>query len=189
MEITMKHRAVGTAGLATVLFLASITQAFAGGLINRESYSGEYAFSYDDCGFWVDVASEFGGRAQFRVGTGPDDGAFFVHDNYWGREVHVRRGTTDSVVISGDGLFQETRGTRVEGTVFLFESVNAGQPFVVTDADGDVVLRDRGVIRQTLLFDTLGDDMPGGVVIAEVDLDIGGPHPGFFGVDLCPLLD
>jgi hypothetical protein len=42
-----------------------------------------------------------------------------------------------------------------------------------------VIVRDRGVIRHTVLFDTLGDGMPGGEFLAETDTDVNGPHPGF----------
>jgi hypothetical protein len=45
---------------------------------------------------------------------------------------------------------------------------------------GAVVLRNRGVIRTTILFDTLGDDTPGGVTLEELDVSVAGPHPGFF---------
>jgi hypothetical protein len=45
---------------------------------------------------------------------------------------------------------------------------------------GAVLLRDRGVIRTTILFDTLGDDTPGGVTLEELDVSVAGPHPGFF---------
>jgi hypothetical protein len=42
------------------------------------------------------------------------------------------------------------------------------------------VLRDRGVIRTTILFDTLGDETPGGEFLDEIDVEVSGPHPGFF---------
>jgi hypothetical protein len=38
---------------------------------------------------------------------------------------------------------------------------------------------DRGVIRHTFLFDTLGDSQPGGDFIVELSDDVHGPHPGF----------
>ena len=41
------------------------------------------------------------------------------------------------------------------------------------------MLRDRGAITTTYLFDTLGDDVPGGDFIEELDVRISGPHPGF----------
>jgi hypothetical protein len=75
----------------------------------------------------------------------------------------------------------------VEGTVFEFTSVLAGQPFTVWDSNGNVIVRDRGVVRQVLRFDTLGNDVPGGEFVAEVSFSVHGPHPGL-DLDLCSLL-
>jgi hypothetical protein len=58
-------------------------------------------------------------------------------------------------------------------------SIEAGQPFVIEDADGKVVLRDRGVIRNTYLFDTLGDGQTGGSFVEELKFVVRGPHPSF----------
>ena len=98
--------------------------------------------------------------------------------------------TTSSigVITGGNGLFQDTRATRVEGTIFEFTSINAGQPFIVQDSHGNVIVRDRGVIRQVLEFDTLGDDVPGGEFVADVSFSVHGPHPGLE-FDLCSPLD
>jgi len=43
----------------------------------------------------------------------------------------------------------------------------------------DVIVRDRGVIRHTYLFDTLGHGEPGGEFIEETQTSVHGPHPGF----------
>ena len=45
------------------------------------------------------------------------------------------------------------------------------------DAAGNVILRDRGVIRHHFLFDTLGDGMPGGITLDDQIIGVGGPHP------------
>lgn len=147
-------------------------------MYQREKYAGEDAFSYDDCGFWVDVAVTFNGTAHIRTGKGKDASAFFLHDNYEYREVHTRRDTGESFILWGNGVFQETKAIRIEGNVFEFTSVNAGQPFVVTDSDGNILVRDRGVIRETLRFDTLGDGTPGGEFVASIAFEVHGPHPG-----------
>ncbi len=41
------------------------------------------------------------------------------------------------------------------------------------------MLRDRGVIRYSVLLDSLGDDEPGGNLIEEFPPERRGPHPGF----------
>ena len=52
---------------------------------------------------------------------------------------------------------------------------------------GRIVSRDRGVIRETYLFDTLGDATPGGLFLETLGLRVSGPHPllpgGFFDGD------
>ncbi|MFL5775430.1 MAG: hypothetical protein ACJ76W_04065 [Chloroflexota bacterium] len=77
--------------------------------------------------------------------------------------------------------------THVEATIFEFTSINSGQPFVVRDSDGNLVMRDRGVIREVIQFDTLGDDVPGGEFVTGVSFSVSGPHPGL-DVDLCSFL-
>ena len=157
-------------------------------VILRDHYSDDYAFSFDDCGFWMDVSGHDEGIAQIRVGKGDLTTAFFLHDNYSFLETWTRRDTGDYFTLGGNGLFQETKATPVEGTIFEFTSINAGQPFVVWDSDGNVVVRDRGVIRQVIQFDTLGDDVPGGEFVAVVSFSVSGPHPGF-DFDLCAMLE
>ena len=59
----------------------------------------------------------------------------------------------------------------------MFTTIFAGQPILIRDMTGRVVSRDRGVIRETYLFDTLGDDTPGGVYLEQIGLLARGPHP------------
>lgn len=157
-------------------------------VVLRDHYSEDYAFSFDDCGFWIDVSGNATGMALLRVGKGDLATAFFLHDNFSFLETWTRRDTGDSFTLGGNGLFQETRATHVEGTIFEFTSVLAGQPFIVWDSDGNVILRDRGAIMQVLQFDTLGDDVPGGEFVADVSFSVHGPHPGL-DFDPCALLD
>src|SRR5688572_9965452 len=88
----------------------------------RVRHIGTDGFSYDDCGFDVDVAVEFGGVFQIRTGTGKEAYAFFAHDNYWYRETHVSEDGR-SLTITGNGNFKETKAVRVEGSVFTFTSI------------------------------------------------------------------
>jgi hypothetical protein len=75
----------------------------------------------------------------------------------------------------------------VEGDILEFEAVEAGQPFVVYDADGNLVLRDRGSIHHHALFDTGGDDVVGADFIEDLGADVHGPHPGFE-TDFCEII-
>jgi hypothetical protein len=63
-------------------------------------------------------------------------------------------------VVRGNGLVSEIKATLVSGTIYEFVAIEAGQPFVLEDAAGNVIVRDRGVIRHTAPFDTLGDGRP-----------------------------
>ena len=73
--------------------------------------------------------------------------------------------------------FNEVKATHVGGNVFEFRSVEAGQPFVVQDSDGNVVARNRGSVRVTFVFDSEGDDEPGGIYLDDLDVRVAGPHP------------
>ena len=113
------------------------------------------------------------------MGKGDQASAFFTRDTFSYREVHTNLETGLSFVVRGHGVFNEVRATPLGGTLFAFEAVEAGQPFVIEDAEGNVVVRDRGALRHRIVFDTLGDDVPGGIVIEEFESSVHGPHPGF----------
>lgn len=157
-------------------------------IVERSAYEGTDSFTYDFCGFVVEVDVTFHGVASVRAGKGPLDTAFFVHDKYWYTETHSANGKF--FTISGNGLFQETKAVPLGDNLFEFTAVDAGQPFVVRGMDGEVLIRDRGSIRGTVIFDTLGDDEPGGVFVEELEFRLNGPHPGFFvdPTEACPLL-
>ncbi len=177
------------AAAAICLLVTLVLPASAGAtIVERDRYEGTDSFSYDFCGFDVEVGVTFHGVTSIRAGKGKLDSAFFLHDKFWFTETHSANGK--SFTISGNGLFQETKAVPVGGTLFEFSSVEAGQPFVVRDMDGDLLLRDRGAVKQTVVFDTLGDGVPGGVFVEEVDIRIAGPHPGFFvdPTEACALL-
>jgi hypothetical protein len=165
-----------------VLSLAVTTAlAFAQGatatVIEQQHYSDTDSFSFDDCGFTLNVEESFSGHFLLRVDKGGE--AFLVKDAFSFRNVLTNPETGEWFVIRGHGVFHETQATQVSGTIYEFTSIEAGQPFVIEDSAGNVVVRDRGVIRRTALFDTLGDGQPGAVFIQEIETVVHGPHPGF----------
>lgn len=147
-------------------------------VVERDRYSFDFSDTYGDCGFEVDVEGAQSGHLRIRAGKGKTDTAFFLRDNYTYTETHTNVDSGAFLTIEGNGVFNEVRATRVEGNVFEFTAVEAGQPFVVYDSDGNLVLRDRGVVRYHVLFDTGGDDVPGGEVL-DISAELRGPHPGF----------
>lgn len=157
-------------------------------VVERGHYADTFAFSYDDCGPSVDVEGEFSGVFRIRQGKNQNETAFFLMDNFSYQEVHTNVDTGEWFLVRGDGVFNETKATRIEGNIFEFVSVEAGQPFVVEDSDGNVIIRDRGAIRRRILFDTEGDDVPGGIDIEFLSAEVHGPHPGFF-TDFCDIVN
>jgi hypothetical protein len=149
-------------------------------VIEQQHYAFSFSEDFELCGIAVHEEGEVRGTAHFRVAKGDLDSAFFSHDNYESTSTITNPANGKFLVIERNALFHETVGTRVEGTIFQFTAVEAGQPFVLRDMSGGIVLRDRGVIRSTILFDTLGDETPGGEFLALVDEQVAGPHPGFF---------
>lgn len=180
------RRLAGTLGVTAALGLGgapvlATTQ-------DREFFSGTDSFSYSDCGFPVDVEVTFSGHEHVRVLKGGQ--AFLGHVNVRFEEVHTNRQTGKWFVLRGKSLFHEISGTHVEGNIYEFEAIEAGQPFVVEDSDGNVVVRDRGVIRFRSLFDTLGDGMPGGELVADLGAVVHGPHEGFSeDFDFCGMVE
>jgi hypothetical protein len=172
-----RFKVVGLWALALIAVLAFTTVPAAGTVIEQQHYSGTDSFSFDDCGFTLEVESEFEGHFLLRVDKGGE--AFLVKDTFSYRDVLTNPETGQWFVQRGKGLFHEIKATLIGGTIYEFVAVEAGQPFVIEDSAGNVVVRDRGVIRHTALFDTLGDGTPGAVFLEETHTAVNGPHPGF----------
>ena len=171
--------AAAAVAAAALTVLAVWSQAAGATIVDGGPYEFSYAFSYDDCGFPVEVEGVASGHVRLREGKGAEAGTFFLRDTFSYREVHTNLDTGLSFVQRGHGVFNEVRATSLGGTIFEFEAVEAGQPFVIEDAAGNVVVRDRGALRHRIVFDTLGDDEPGGEVLEELGTSVHGPHPGF----------
>jgi hypothetical protein len=183
----MARRVIVTAFTAVALALGLAAGPVGATQYLHDRYSDDEQFTFDECGYLLDVTAHAEGVAHIRTGKGDQASAFFLHDNYEFHETWTRRDTGEWFTISGNGLFQETRAIHIGGTQFAFRSVDAGRPFVVTAQDGTVIVRDRGVIRQEIIFDTLGDATPGGEFVEFVSVSVAGPHPGL-DFDICAVL-
>ena len=150
-------------------------------VIMHETYSDSFSEDFEECGMPRHLESVFSGRFHFRVGKHGDESAFFVHDRGRFTDTITNPANDRFFTVEGHLLFNEIKATRVVGNVFEFTAINAGA-VLVRDDSGKVVLRDRGSIRNTILFDTLGDGVPGGVFVDDVSEVIHGPHP-FFTLD------
>jgi hypothetical protein len=173
----MKKSAVAClAALAVALLVIGASPA-AATVVESGFYSDTDSFSFDDCGFTLDVESEFSGHFVVRADKGGQ--AFYGKDNFSYRDVYTNPETGGWFVVRGNALFSEIKATQVSGNIYEFVAIEAGQPFVIEDSAGNVIVRDRGVIRHTALLDTLGDGEPGAEFIEETHTSVRGPHPGF----------
>jgi hypothetical protein len=146
-----------------------------------QSYSGtDPAQDFTFCGLDIHEVFTFSGKMLIRAGTGDLAGAFFGHDNYQYLDTWTNVANGKFFTISGNALNQDVQATHVEGSIFEFVTHQVGQPYTVRDMTGAVVLRDRGSLSFTYLFDTGGDNVPGGTNLEDISLRVSGPHPGFF---------
>lgn len=166
-----------TSLVAAALVAASVAASAQATVRERFTEESEWSF-VEDCGFPVEVSGSGTGLYIVREGKNRDQGAFPVLNRFEYSETWTNPATGEWFVVRGHGLFNEVEATHVEGSIFEFRFVQAGQPFVIEDSSGRVVERNRGSVHVTYLFDTQGDAQPGGDWIADVGVRIAGPHPG-----------
>jgi hypothetical protein len=139
------------------------------------------------CGIDVQVEGAASGIINLRVGKGDKATAFFEHDVIAYRETWTAANGR-FVTVTGKASFNDVKAVPLGDNLFRFTLVEAGQPFRLVDSQGDLLIRDRGSLRFTIVFDTLGDDTPGGIVVEELEPNVRGPHPGFDDATLCPVI-
>ncbi len=174
----MKNRVRVTLAIVAALTSGAAAAAPAAVVEKGRFVDEPYGFSYD-CGFPVEVTGVASGNFRLREGTGDDATAFFALDRISYREIHTNPKTGEWFSRRGHFANNEVGATRVEGSLFSVKIIKAGQVAVIEDSDGNLVSRDRGVIRRTILFDTGGDQEPGGEFVDLIDLRLAGPHPTF----------
>lgn len=172
--MSIPSRATLLAGAAALAFAVSATGAQAATPVTvNAAESG----TFDDCGFVI--AYDFTATSTYfdREVPGSDGQAFRKHQVYRFRNVLTNPATGQWLVVRGHELDLEVTARQVDGDVWEFTSQTVGQPFVIEDSDGNVVLRDRGRSTSRFLFDTLGDGQPGGELLEEELTGVSGPHP------------
>lgn len=173
----MRIRIAALATLTVLLAFAAPAQAK---VIDQQHYSVPYTEDFTECGFSIHLEGLVSGNSHLRVGKGDLTTAFFALDNYKYSETWTNSANGRSFTIWGDGVLHDISATHVSGSIFRFTTIESGRPFNLVDATGRTVLRDRGSIRTTYLFDTLGDTTPGGEFVELLSQRLSGPHPGFF---------
>ena len=170
-------------GWRFVAFAAFITAMVASGLsapvnaagVDRTPYSGINQFPDDSCGYPTTVSVTYSGTQSFRQGTGSAAGFIFVTNNYSFREVHTNTVTGQSFVIRGNGQGKDVKATPLGNDLFEVTSKDSGQPLVVEDSNGRVVLRAAGAATFRFVVDTHGE---GGRDFVEfLGSTFAGPHP------------
>jgi hypothetical protein len=181
------RRLLGLLLAAAVAAVAAVPAA-QGAIFERFRFVDEpYSFQEEICGIEVQIEGTASGHGRIRTGTGKVATAFFALTNFAFSETWTAA-NGKSVTVTGNAVFNEVKAVPLGGNVFRFTAIEAGQPFRLYDSQGSLLLRDRGVIRSSLVFDTLGDATPGGVVVEELEPSVRGPHPGFEDETLCPVL-
>lgn len=128
------------------------------------------------CGMDVGYRVDFKGAYLIRAGKGKQAGAFFLHDKRFAVETFTNEATGRWFTVSVNVVVQDVKATRVDGPIFEFVTHEVGQ-VTVRDMNGTPLLRDRGRIAWNYLFDTGGDDVPGGTYLDELGVQVSGPHP------------
>jgi poly(3-hydroxybutyrate) depolymerase len=162
-------------GLSVLMVNPAAATAAGGPEVVSDTYGGQNV----ECGYPIDIAGTFTSSALTRIRSPKDPSTFFDHERYSFREVWTNTATGAWFVIRGSSLGADLTAKRIEGNVFEYTSMQAGQPFVVEDSTGRVVSRDRGVIRFRVQWDTGGDTDPAREFVDFLGLELKGPHPGF----------
>jgi hypothetical protein len=161
--------------LMVVMALAVPAQAT---VFDSGPISFQDSFEEDLCGIAVRHDVTVSGHFRTRTGKGDLDQAFFGQGTVNFTDTFTNLATGASFSIEGTVIDKDVKATPLGGNVFEFRFQEAGT-VVVRDMDGNVVLRDSGVFRTTIVFDTLGDSLPGGEVLEETVDRVSGPHPLF----------
>jgi hypothetical protein len=174
--------------LAVAVTAVAVLPAAQAAIFDRDRFVDvPYSFEEEICGIEVQIEGTVSGTSTLRTGKGKLATAFFEHTNFAYSETWTAANGR-FVTVTGNANFNEVKAVPLGGNLFRFTAIEAGQPFRLYDSQGNLLLRDRGGIRFSTIFDTLGDATPGGVVVEELEPSVRGPHPGFFDETLCPVL-
>ena len=183
--LSLRKLALGVAIVAGSTVASGLADAAP---LEREHYSGTDSFSFDDCGFLIEATTTFRGVFMLKEGRSGDVTPY-LFDNYSNDVVFTNPATGAWFTRHSEGMYKDLHIVNVDGTVYRFESIEVGQPFVIRDSDGNVVLRDRGRLLVGFTVDTLGDTDLGNDIFIEGTFDLladNGRHPGFY-LDFCDI--
>jgi hypothetical protein len=87
------------------------------------------------------------------VGKGDLASAFFEINNYEAMSTLTNEANGNFVQIEHNGVVHDTKGPLVSGSIYMFTTIEAGQPIRTRDMTGRVVSRDAfcAIVRPLLL--------------------------------------
>ena len=184
---TVRRRAIVGSAIGLAMIVLSAMPAHATMYEKVQHYGGALDGTSEECGLDITYHEDYEGTVAIRAGKGSDAGAFFVRDNFGFVGTWTNTTTGKFFTYSGNYSIHDLRATHIEGSIYEVVSHEVGQRFAVRDMAGNVVIRDRGALTYTYLFDTEGDAFPGGIFLEQLDFRVSGPHPGN-DVDFCALV-
>lgn len=173
--------------VVALLALAVVAAPAAAKPLEREHYTATDSFDFDCDGLAMHGEATFSGVFMLKQGRRGDPTPYYF-DNY---ELHVVYTTSPDngrfFTRDGNGLYKDLSITNIGGTVYAFEAIEVGRPFVLRDMNGNVVIQDQGRLHYYFEVDTKGDDdlsNDEGIEGSFQLLDDNGAHPGFY-IDFC----
>ena len=155
-------------------------------IYSNERFSESGSDDFEECGLQLHSEFEATGRDLTRTGKHASDTAFFGHFQIDAVETVTNTANGKFYTFELRNLIHDTKAVpQEEEHVFVFDTIEVGQPVTVRDMTGEIRVRDRGQVRYTYSFDTLGNDgedgnpAPGGEILEDLDLKLAGPHPQF----------
>ena len=171
--------------LAASVVALSMTGAYASPQI-----TGNFAESGTEevCGIPIDFDFTQTVRHFDREVPGSDGQAYRGHFVVNFSNVLTNPANGEWLIVRGHEVDNELSARHVDGNIWEFTAQSAGQPFMIENSDGKVVLRDRGRTTSRFLFDTLGDGQPGGELLEVETTGVFGPHPSLGTDAFCAVL-
>jgi hypothetical protein len=140
-------------------------------------YDDPYSYKATDCPIKFQVKGHSRGFFRDYNVAGSHGQAFLSHNWYRWHEVWTNPANGHKAYANGHGYFREISAAHVRGDLWSFLSVETGVPFRLRNAAGRTLVMEHGRIVRRVLFDTLGDQQPGGNVIHDRVLQVQGDFP------------
>ncbi len=170
-------------GLVAALLTAGVAAPASATIDIRDHWHDAWTDSFSDCGVaTIDATYDYSGDFTTRELKSSDGTAWLAHQRSQFVEVYTNPANGRSFSITGNSNMREIKGTRLHDDVWEFSWKDSGAIFVLRDAGGTALHRDRGTIAGLDVLDTLGDDTIGGHYISS---DIVALHGQFSELDWC----